>query len=125
MKRLTISLAVILALACAVPASAQNITNPTTVIFTVSPDHAQLSKYVVGYFLSGASAPVTQNDLPLGTPNAQQEVSNPILLAGIPFIGGVTAKVKAVAGTMESPWSEPSNAFDRAPLPPGLPSVRR
>jgi hypothetical protein len=119
------SLVLLALLVCAVPASAQTLVNPSTLIFTVSPDHAQVTRYVVGYFLPGATAPVTQNDLPPGTPNAQQEVSNPILLAGMPFASGIFAKVKAVAGTMESPWSEASNAFDRAPLPPGVPSVRR
>jgi hypothetical protein len=126
MKRTSLIVAVLLALfACAVPASAQTVTNPTAVQFIVSADHAQLSKYVIGYFAAGATAPVMEADLPLGTPDANQQVTQPINARPLAFGAAYVVKVRAVAGTMSSEWSNDSNPFDRVPMPPASVLVRR
>ena len=102
----------------ATPVFAQVVTNPTKVEYTVSADHAQLTKYTIGYFLPGATDPVQTADLPLVAPDAQQKVTEPINALPLGF-GTYTAKLKSVAGTIASDWSASSNEFLRAPLPPG------
>jgi hypothetical protein len=109
----------------ALPVGAQTVTNPTGVTFTASVDHATLTKYVIGYFLSGATNPLQEADLPLGTPDAQQIVTASINARPLGY-GTYTAKVRAVAGAMTSDWSLPSNDFTRTPLPPaGAPVVKK
>jgi hypothetical protein len=125
MKRHVILFAVLAAIACALPVSAQTVTNPDRVLFTASVDHASLTKYVVGFFAAGATAPLMEQDIALGTPDAQQIVTQPINARPLAFGAAYVLKVRAVAGTVTSEWSEASNAFDRIPLAPSLPVVRR
>lgn len=107
-----------------VPATAQAIRNPSVATFTASVDHAQIDKYVIGYFLPGASAPVQTADLGKPTPDATQTCQVTLNTMPLSFGKDYTAKVKAVAGTAESDWSSPSNFFDRAPGPPSKPVVK-
>jgi len=114
-----------LLLACASFAFAQPVSNPTKVAFTVSVDHAQLTSYTIGYFLVGAASPVQSATLPLGTPDAQQDVEQPINSTPLGF-GVYVAKVKANAGAVSSEWSAPSNEFARVPFPPAsAPTVKK
>jgi len=95
--------------------------DPKTITFTVSPDHASIDKYVVGYFVGTAVSPFAEADLGKGTPNASNEVSFSLP----PFAPETlyTAKVKAVKGAAVSIWSGASDPFTRKLLPPGLPRI--
>ena len=110
--------------AAATGAAAQNVVNPRTATFTASADHAQLTGYVIGYFLPGAGAPVQSADLGLPTPDATQTCTVTINTQPVPFGMGYVARVKAIAAGAESDWSEVSNPFDRKPGPPGKPVVK-
>lgn len=121
MKR---TLVVLLFALVALPATAQTLKNPSTAEFTASVDHAQLTKYVIGFFLPGAVDPVQTADLGKPTPDATQKITVTINVMPLTFGANYTAKVKAVAGTAESIWSEASNPFDRAPGPPSKPAVK-
>lgn len=64
MRRLMLALAVVVAVAAVTgTAQAQTVTNPTVVVFTSSPDHADRTKYVLGYF---SSATTSSTSLVLG-----------------------------------------------------------
>jgi len=118
----------LLVLACLLVAglvSAQSVINPRQVELTVSVDHVLVTKYVIGYFQSGASAPVMEVDLGTCTPDAQQKCSFAINVQPVGFGVAYVAKVKAVAGTVIGEWSEPSNPFDRSPGAPGGPLVKK
>lgn len=95
--------------------SGQTTKNPTKAVFTVSPDHASVTRYELGFFLPGAAAPVQVSDIGTGTPTAG-ELEKP--LPSFPI--GVTyeAKVKAWANSVDSEWSPASNLFNRGPLAP-------
>lgn len=111
---------VFVATACA----AQGVINPTKAEYTVSADHAQVTKYVIGYFIGNAASPVQSADLPVTAPDAQQKVVQAINAVPLGF-GTYTAKLKAVVGAVEGEWSEASNEFMRAPFPPTAPTVKK
>jgi hypothetical protein len=123
MKRIAIVLLASIAclLAFAAIGSAQVVTNPTKIEYTVSPDHATLTKYIVGYFLPGATDPVQVADLAIATPIAGV-VTQTINATPLGY-GTYIAKLKSVAGAVSSDWSLPSNDFTRTPLPPALPPI--
>jgi len=106
------------------PASAQTLTNPTKVEYVVSADHATLTKYVIGYFLPGATDPVQTADLVVAAPDAQQKVEQPINAVPLGYATYV-AKIKAVAGAVSGEWSLASNEFSRVPFPTGAPVVKK
>jgi hypothetical protein len=106
-----------------VVAHGQTIKNPRGAEFEPSPDHAQITKYVIGFFLPGATDPVQTQDLGKPTPNAQNIIAVTINVQPLTFGAAYTAKVQALAGTLASEWSLPSNPFDRAPGPPSKPPV--
>jgi hypothetical protein len=114
MKRLVLALLALLVFA--VGASAQAVTNPGHIEYTPSADHAMLTKYVVGYFLSGATDPVQEADLAIVAP-VGGVVTQVINSTPLPF-GTYTAKLKSVAGAAVGEWSLPSNEFVRAPVAP-------
>lgn len=126
-------LAVVLALLVCVgaPAAAQVPKNPSTAAFTASADHASVTKYIIGFFLPGATDPVSTADLGKPTPDTVSGCGAPapciqvtINTMPLSFAANYAAKVKAVAGTAESLWSEASNPFDRVPGPPSKPVVK-
>jgi len=121
MKKLILILTLLLLPALA---SAQNLKNPSVATFTASADHASITKYMIGYFLPGAVDPVTTADLGKPTPDAQNVCQVTLNVMPLSFNANYTAKVKAVAGTAESVWSEASNPFDRVPGPPSKPVVK-
>jgi hypothetical protein len=104
--------------------SAQNVINPGHVEYTVSPDHASLSKYTLGFFLAGATDPVQSQDLPIVAPDGTGKVTQPINSVPLAF-GTYVARMRSFAGTVGGEWSVPSNAFDRAPLPTPAPVVKK
>lgn len=124
MKRALIVFLVFALLGLAASASAQTIKNPSVATFTASVDHAQIDKYVIGYFLPGAASPVQTADLGKPIPDATQTCTVTLNTMPLGFGKDYTAKVKAVAGTAESDWSTASNPFDRAPGPPSKPVVK-
>ena len=89
--------------------------NPTTAVIGVSPDHQQVTRYELGFFLSGATEPVQVADVGTGTP-VNGELSKPV--PSFPI--GVTylARARCYVGTIASDWSPPSNPFFRTPAPP-------
>ncbi len=121
----SILLTILLVLAVAVSASAQSITNPTKVEYEPSADHAQMTKYVVGFFLVGATNPVQVVDLPIVAPDpGTGKITQTMPFASLTF-GTYVAKLKSVAGSVEGEWSEPSNEGVRAPLPANAPIVKK
>jgi hypothetical protein len=122
MKRFLLALLAVLL--CSAPVQAQTpVPNPTSVAFTASADHSTLTGYRIGYFVAGATSPIQEADLPLGTPDGTQTVTAVINSRPLGY-GVYVAKVRAVAGTMLSEWSPDSNPFSRVPLPPSSLVVR-
>ena len=115
MKRLVLVLVALLAFAVSV--SAQAVINPGHVEYTASADHATLTKYVIGYFLPGATDPVQTADLAIVAP-VGGIISQVINSTPLTFGTGYTAKLQSWAGAVGGEWSLASNAFTRAPLPP-------
>ena len=124
MKRTAIVFLVFALLGFAATATAQTIKNPSVATFTASADHASITKYTIGYFLPGAVDPVTTSDLGKPTPDASNTCTVTLNVMPLTFAANYTAKVKAIAGTAESVWSEASNPFERAPGPPSKPAVK-
>jgi hypothetical protein len=122
MRRLLV-LAALLTLWAAV-ASAQNVRNPSVAQWTASLDHAQVTSYVIAFYLPGATDPVQEVDLGKPTPDATQTCAANINTMPLTFGVGYTAKLKAVAAGAASDWSLPSNAFDRVPGPPSKAVVK-
>lgn len=120
----TVILALVFIVCVAPFAFAQTVPNPTKVEFTVSADHASLSKYLIGYFLPGATDPVQTADIPITAPDASQKVTQPINATPLGF-GTYVARMKAYANGVSSEWSEPSNEFSRIPFPPASPVVKK
>jgi hypothetical protein len=102
----------------------QTIKNPSVATFTASADHASVTSYTIGYFLPGATDPVQTANLGKPTPDATQTCTVTLNTQPLTFGANYTAKVKAIAGTAESVWSEASNPFDRVPGPPSKPVVK-
>ena len=98
--------------------------NPREGSMTVSADHAQVDKYVLGFFLPGATNPVQTQDVGKPVPDAAGTATFTFNSQPLGFGIDYVARVKAVAGTAESPWSEVSNPFDRVPGPPSKPVIR-
>lgn len=116
MKKIILVALMFLLLGFAATAFAQTpVKNPTTAVIGISPDHADITRYELGFFLSGATEPVQVADVGTGTPVAG-ELAKP--LPAFPI--GVTyiAKARAYAGTIASDWSPASAPFYRTPAPP-------
>lgn len=125
MKKLILTFVVFTLLGFAAVASAQTKPqNPREGTFTASLDHAQIDKYVIGFFAPGATSPVQTQDLGKPTPDATNTCTFTFNSQPLAFGVDYVARVKAVAGTAESPWSEISNFFDRIPGPPGKPAIK-
>lgn len=114
MKHLSTALCSVVALLVAVPAFCQT-KNPTTAVVTVSPDHQQVTRYELGWFIGAAVDPVQVADIGTGTPVAG-EISKalPSYPIGVTYV----AKAKAYVNTIASDWSPASNSFFRTPAPP-------
>jgi hypothetical protein len=116
MKKLIVVFVAFVLLGFASTAFAQApVKNPTTAVLTVSPDHADITRYELGFFLVGAAEPVQVADIGTGTP-VNGELSKP--LPSYPIGVTYVAKARAYAGTMASSWSPASNSFFREPAPP-------
>ena len=99
-------------LACAVSASAQAVKNPTQAVITVGPDHDQITRYELGWFIGAAVDPVQVTDIGTGAAVAG-ELSRP--LPNYPIGVTYTAKVRGYVNTIPADWSPASNAFFRTP----------
>lgn len=116
-----VALIVGLFLAAPAVAAAQtvpSIKNPRLVEFTVSPDHAVIDSYELGFFMPGAALPFTIVNIGKPAPDATGTASAPINVQPFTFAADYTAKLRAVVGTATSDWSAPSNPFDRVPGAP-------
>lgn len=95
--------------------------NPTTVEFE-HVDFDGVDRYVLGYFSSPtAPAPVQEADLP--KPATCAPCTGPLVSRPTGFATWYVG-VRAVAGTVSSPWSAPLVPFARAPLAPTSVTVR-
>jgi hypothetical protein len=123
-QRLVTWTAVALALVAGAPglAHAQTVRNPTVVEFTVSVDHATVTRYEFGFFLGGAE-PVQTADLGKCTPNASQICTQSI--PSYPIGATYTAKLRAYVDATSGDWSDASNPFFRTPAPPPAAPVIR
>jgi hypothetical protein len=102
-------------LAVASVAGAQTVKNPSTAVIGVSPDHASVTRYELGFFLPGATDPVQLSDIGTGTPiNGELSKPLPSYPIGVTYI----AKVKAYVNQYASDWSPESNPFYRGPAAP-------
>lgn len=95
--------------------------NPTTAVITVSPDHGQVTKYQLGWFITGATDPVQVADVGTGTP-VNNEISKP--LPSYPIGVTYTARARAYVNDIASDWSPASNPFYRTPSPPPVLVIR-
>jgi hypothetical protein len=85
----------------AVLAQAAVPTNPMEVEFT-SADHAVVTEYEAGFFLSGAAQPVTT--VSLGKPALTSGKVHAQLPSRPSALGQYELKVRAKVGTVVSPW---------------------
>ena len=115
MKRLILVLFICVCLGFSAVASAQTVTNPTTAVITVGPDHAQITRYELGWFIGAAVDPVQTADLGTGAVTAG-ELAKP--LPSYPIGVTYTAKARGYVNTFASAWSPASNPFYRTPAPP-------
>lgn len=115
MKRLVLVLLTfaLLGLASAVFAQAPVI-NPTRAVITVGPDHAQITRYELGWFIGTATDPVQVADIGTG-PAVDGVLERP--LPAYPIGVTYTAKVKGYVNDIASVWSPTSNPFYRTPAP--------
>jgi hypothetical protein len=115
MKSILLAVLVLALVGLAAPALAQTVTNPTTAVITVGPDHAQITRYELGWFIGAAVDPVQVADIGTG-PLVSGELAKPI--PSYPIGVTYTAKVRGYVNLMASAWSPASNPFFRTPAPP-------
>jgi carbon starvation protein CstA len=101
-------------------AGAQTV-NPTRVVFD-SPDHQQVTRYDVGYFIGSATSPAQTVSVPVDQVTGSGTTNLSLLLARPIFGSNLTVKLRAVAGTAPdeamSAWSGPTVPFVFSPLAP-------
>jgi len=116
MKRIVLVALIFFLLGFVSTALAQTpVKNPTRAVIGVSPDHAQVTKYELGWFLGAATDPVQVADVGTGTPaNGELDKPLPSYPIGVTYV----AKARAYAGTIASDWSPASSPFFRTPAPP-------
>jgi hypothetical protein len=108
----------------ATPAAAQNPQNPRTVVFTASADHTPTMTYSIWFLATGATVPTQEAVLGTGTPATDGTLTFTFNSSPLAFGTNYTLEIKACVGTVCSPWSDPSNPFDRVPGKPGRPVIR-
>ena len=121
-------------LALALPAAAQVVTNPTTVVFD-HVDHVTATAYFGGYF----ALPVLANNTcdvaasPAASPAMTDSLGKPATTTGVGLtaplsarpIGCYVYKVRALdASGLFSDWSTSSDPFVKRPATPGKPVIR-
>lgn len=92
------------------------VVNPTVAEFLASADHAVLTSYVGGYFMSGATEPMLEVDLGKPTPDNAQTCTVALNVKPLAFATDYSLRIKAVAAGVASDWSNPA-PFARKPLP--------
>lgn len=117
MKRLLFGVLMILLVASVAQAQTKPV-NPREGTFTASADHALIEEYVIGFFRPGTTTPALTQFIGKPAPDATNTCTFTFNSQPLGFGVDYVARVKAVAGGAESPWSEVSNPFDRVPGPP-------
>lgn len=90
--------------------------NPTKAQFVVSPDHAQVTHYELGFWAEGATDPMQISNI--GTVVAAEGQTIELPLPNYPIGYTFTARIRACIGTLVSDWSADSNPFGRSPRSP-------
>lgn len=123
MRRATLALLFLLA---ATVASAQTLSNPRNVAWDYPPeDHERITRYELGYYLTGAADPYTTVDIAKASVTAEDPDSWRATLPR-PAFGNFTARLRAhfteaggTAGVTQ--WSDPTGPFSLSPpIPAGL-----
>lgn len=134
----TLALTFLFAALVALPAAAQTVvTNPTTVTFTASADHAGFSldgttplvtKYELRVTLATDTVVITVMDLGKPLPDAQNTITatNPVWWAALAPKTRFVARVVAIGPTGEG-VSDPSGPFGNVgpPAKPGVPTPKK
>lgn len=109
------------------PAMAQtpppDVNNPTAVEFTVSTDHAAITSYEMDILRPDGTVLQTIN-LGKPTPDASNTVRADLNVQPVAFGTGYTVRVRAIAGTAASDYTDSINKFNRVPGKPGQPVLR-
>ena len=92
--------------------------NPTKAQFVVSPDHAVVTHYELGFYAEGAAEPMQISNIGTAVAAPGQTIELP--LPNYPIGYTFTARIRACIGTLVSDWSEVSNPFGRSPRSPSL-----
>ena len=117
MKKILISLGVLLSvLVVGRVSQTQVIKNPTGYSFTC-PDHAGDDAHEIA--IVRESDGVTVSTIPLGDPPAVNGVVTGSLNVQPLAFGAYRARVRAIASGISSDWSDPTTVFERAPGKPG------
>lgn len=125
MKKVFLVALILFAFSSMAYGQAPNVVNPDLVQFTPSDDHAQIEKYILGWFSDANTlTPISEVDLGKPTPDTNNLCSTKINSRPLPFKLNYYARVRAVAGTFSSDWSDPSNPFDRKPGKSGTPIIK-
>lgn len=114
--------ALVLVLGLASYAGAQPVTNPTTVAFTPSTDHALVTAYEWGYFAVGAASPTQTASVAkaaLTPAGADYTFPFPRLL-----FGTYEHKLRACAGATCSAWAPADKQSVVSPFPPSVVRVQ-
>ena len=90
--------------------------NPTKASFVVSPDHAVITHYELGFWVQGATDPMQVSNIGTGTPNELNILELP--LPNYPLGYTFEGRIRACIGALVSDWSEVSNPFGRSPRSP-------
>lgn len=106
---------VVVLVALASPVAAQNVVNPTTAVWD-SVDHVGVDSYVVGYF-AGPTTVAPVQEAPIAKPATCSPCTASILASRPTAFQVWYGAVRAVAGTLTSPWSN-RVPFDRSPSAP-------
>lgn len=141
--RIPVFALLLMCVAFAIPAQVQAqavVTDPNTVEFAASPDHSVIRldgtplvvKYLLRFYLEGATTPVQEQDLGKPTPvDGRISVTNRTLFTVAPLALDTRYLARvAAAGPTGVTESDPSNPFgnaspQRPPGAPGVPTLRR
>lgn len=102
----------------AAPVAAQNVPNPTAYEFEPSADHAAIDSYELGVYTAVSDILIATLVIGKPTVDADGKCRGSLNVQPIKF-GTYVAKVRAKAAEVFSPWSDPSNLWDREPGKPG------
>lgn len=100
-----------------------DVTNPSGVQFTASPDHALLDSYELDILRPDGTVLQTLN-LGKPTPDATNTISAPLNVQPIAFANSYSVRIRAKAGTAVSADALSVNKFNRVPGSPTKVTVK-